>query len=447
MASSSAVPVTLTSVLLALAVILVGARMYTRGLVTRSFGPEDPLMVFSLLGTLAHQVGFGFQIRQGLGDVSKADAADSDLPKWLFAALLAYQGTRVFLCLSIAYQYRGTLALPSTGTFNLFLAGWLGFSGILGVGLVFLHCMPVQDFWMYDQKTTSGCENYLIFSFLLAILNMANDLALWAILLASIFRLRMPLKSGLSVYGVLFLGFGAAAHIVSPSAIDLASSYAVLFAVAGSLELSLAIISACLVTIEPLWTGMIQQHRSTPTEACGLNSSLSGYRHQAQGSQSGQSILLDELTPQRRTLRSVSGNELVSPSREPSPITSLPLTDSPIPRPYTSHTMNYSRPIPSPSSLHYDQGESAAGPSDSTFVDIPLDTPPNRPVTPAENVAPGIVVTRMLDIVYRSYAELGHDSNDEALAFGTSTTCSSEGPASWQGQRGNYIHHFAFSRK
>ncbi|KAK4207914.1 hypothetical protein QBC37DRAFT_379602 [Rhypophila decipiens] len=462
MASSSAVPVTLTSVLLALAVILVGARMYTRGLVTRSFGPEDPLMVVSLLGTLAHQVGFVFQIRQGLGDVSKVDAADtdSDLPKWLFAALLAYQGTRVFLCLSIAYQYRGTLVLPSTGTFNLFLAGWLGVSGLLGVGLVFLHCTPVQEFWMYDQKITRGCENYLIFSFLLAILNMANDLALWAFPLASVFRLRMPLNSGLSVYGVLALGFGvvvcstlrlsAAAHIVSPSAIDLESSHAVLFAVAGSLELSLAIISACLVTIEPLWTVMIQQRRSTPTEARGLNSSLSGYRHQAQGSQSGQSILLDELTTQRITSRSVSGNdsnEPVSPSKQPSPITSLPRTDSPIPRPFTSHTMNYSRPVPGPSSsLHYDQGESAAGPSDSTFVDIPLDTPPERPATPAENVAPGIVVTRTLDIVYRSHAELGR-VNDEALAFGTSTTCSSEGPASWQGQRGNYIHHFAFSRK
>ncbi|KAM7194941.1 hypothetical protein V8F33_006983 [Rhypophila sp. PSN 637] len=457
MASSSAVPVTVTSVFSALAVILVGARMYTRGLVTRSFGPEDPLMVVSLLGALAYQVGIFFQIRQGLGDVSQVDTGNNDLSKWLFVTILVYQGTRLFLCLSIAYQYRGTLALPSTRTFNLFIAGWLGFSGVLGIGLVFLHCTPVQDFWMYDQKITSGCQDYLIFSFILATLNMANDLALWAFPLASIFWLRMPLNRGISVYGVLVLGFGvvvcstlrlsAAGHIFSPSAIDMASPHAVLFTVAGSLELSLAIISACLVTIEPLWTAIIQQRRSTPTGARGLNSSLSGYRHEAQGSQSGQSILLDELTPQRRTLRSVSGNEPVSPSRQPSPITSLPLTDSPIPRPYTSHTVNYSRPVPGPSSIQHDEGESAAGPLDSTFVDIPLDTPPERPATPAENVAPGIVVTRTLDIVYRSHAELGRDLNDEALAFGTSTTCCSEGPASWQGQRGNYIHHFAFSRK
>ncbi|KAK3374261.1 hypothetical protein B0T24DRAFT_679620 [Lasiosphaeria ovina] len=231
-----------------LAVLL---RCYSRHVMLRSFGRDDAVMVIAQCLTIASTVAFGFEARYGLGrhvwTVSDDDyirfskARATPHLKSLFSSTLVYSLAACLTKVSILLQYR-----------RLFFGSVMRW--LIRGGLVLLSAWAVTL-----AVLPSRCVDAAVVCYVLAVVNLTTDCAVFALPLPVVGALNLPRRQKMLLVGVFSLGvFPCAVSIYRFRALGVvAAAYdptwdRVDSATWSSLELTVGVVTVCLLTLRPL---------------------------------------------------------------------------------------------------------------------------------------------------------------------------------------------------
>ncbi|KUJ16489.1 uncharacterized protein LY89DRAFT_84513 [Mollisia scopiformis] len=258
-----------------LAAFCLSLRLYTRFKIIHNAALEDYCSVVGLIFSIATSVCMGYQVKNGMGrhmqTLTPQDGVNS--VKFLFASILTYNISLLFIKLSILLQYLRICISPRVRLFcHLTLILIISY-GIETFFTGLLTCLPVSYFW---DKTIPGgkCVNEPALWFANAGINIFQDLCL---LVLPFFILRELIlgkrqKAGL----MLVLSLGAFACIASICRLHALYEVSVSkdmtwdnpgTAIWSSIELNTAIICTSISVLKPLVSrllpGMLSSRKSS----------------------------------------------------------------------------------------------------------------------------------------------------------------------------------------
>ncbi|CAI6336782.1 unnamed protein product [Periconia digitata] len=253
------------------AFIAVGLRLYARRLTRGGYGKDDVAILLALLFTSAFVAMCIWETVLGMGRhqiLLKPENAVTSV-KVTLAAMMLYNPAIFFTKLSILFFYY-TL-FPSV-TFRRVLWGVGVFILCYSITSSFvnlLQCVPIAANWDPVLAATAKCVDFGAELIALSTINAVTDFALLVLPMPILWRLHLSLKKRLSVMAMLALG--AATVIVSIIRANYVStvsftngtwnnSFGAMWSV---VETCLAIVSACVPTLRPLYEKIFHKEGST----------------------------------------------------------------------------------------------------------------------------------------------------------------------------------------
>ncbi|KAK0751344.1 hypothetical protein B0T18DRAFT_285450, partial [Schizothecium vesticola] len=249
---------------LALALIVVSARVYARVFVVKAFGKDDICMVLAAICALGAWICFVIQGYYGLGKHQPTISVEEMVVfqhagfwQSIIGACLAL----CFLKLSIGF---GLLRLSKYKWFNGCIWATMGLVvayTIMAMMTFFFHCTPMAAHWDLRLVPTSYCYPlplFIQFALLNTGLNIATDVLFATYPIPIIWSLQMKRKVRIYLVAILSLGYFAVAfgilkavyQITFSSERDKTFNQWVQFW--GYLQLNTGIIAACAATLKPL---------------------------------------------------------------------------------------------------------------------------------------------------------------------------------------------------
>ncbi|KAM0351009.1 hypothetical protein ACHAPU_002787 [Fusarium lateritium] len=271
----------LTSVILGIAVLVVGLRFYARNMKSANLEMDDWAVLLSVICASSTVV---MTILSG-GYGSGSHIWSIDLPTVVHVFKIVYAEpfiyalavTSVKISILLLYRRLFPFGIDKNRVYNFlfsiacFLTGVYPF--ILWITMAFA-CKPVSHFWNQYTGSKGQCIDVKLFFLVLGIMNMVNDIVILSVPIPRIWALKMNHRTKISVVCIMLLGsFVCIASIARIyylwlffQKIDTTWSMGPSFAW-SSLEPSVAIISACLPTLAPLFrlNRMGSTSRSTPS--------------------------------------------------------------------------------------------------------------------------------------------------------------------------------------
>ncbi|KAM5352982.1 hypothetical protein ACJ41O_005704 [Fusarium nematophilum] len=238
------------------ALTFVCLRLYTRARLTRSVGSEDWVLVAAMLSSTAMTITIIYQVTRGLGlHMQRVDPSD-----WIFLRFAGWLGM-LFNALSL-YLTKISILLLYARIFTrskyrvaIYVASVIvGVSFVYTMVITFLACRPLHGFW---KPTTQIC---LTFEYWV----VSTAMHLGTDLLATIlpFPIVLTLKMRLAEKAILLLLFALGFLVsitsflrlyYSVTSVSADSTWAsILPTYWGCIEINVAIICACLMTLRPL---------------------------------------------------------------------------------------------------------------------------------------------------------------------------------------------------
>ncbi|KAK3936525.1 integral membrane protein [Diplogelasinospora grovesii] len=259
--SKKAEIISILSVCCFLSTALVILRVFTRSYVVRAFGPDDWTLVVAQVLALGAALTIFMEQHFGLGQ--HIWTIGDDMVPYLesfYASMLVYNAAIVTVKISIVLMYRrifnvGKHMQRATLATLIFLCAW----GVALVVTLSQVCIPARAFWEPENVPGGGkCMPLVPVFFVPAVINMITDFIIFLMPLPAIRQLQLPLKQKIILSLILCLGlFTCVISIVRLSTLDAAATSSdstwdnTEAALWSYLELTIAIIAACLPTLRP----------------------------------------------------------------------------------------------------------------------------------------------------------------------------------------------------
>ncbi|KAM0547511.1 hypothetical protein ACHAPJ_010384 [Fusarium lateritium] len=147
------------SVLSTIAVVL---RTYIRSRVLRSFGWDDGLMVFAQVLVIGSAVAIGLENKYGLGYHTWEQPKYQYIPymKAFYTSVVVYNVAMCIVKIGLLFQYRRVFALPSIQLITLYGLVFMVVWTLIITFLNILVCVPVAKFW--DRTISGKCLDQLV---------------------------------------------------------------------------------------------------------------------------------------------------------------------------------------------------------------------------------------------------------------------------------------------
>ncbi|SPQ24632.1 0ec0b235-2f10-408a-9ebd-c29ad514edeb [Thermothielavioides terrestris] len=238
------------------ATAMVGARLYTRGVVIHQLGVDDYLCAVALLVTYGSGIAIAHMTKYGLGrHVYIMEPAN--VPLYLrdfYVSIVLYCSSLLFIKMTFLFQYYRVLAVQHMRKVYIgcmvVVGGWALSQVLVGI----FTCNPVSGFW--DSSIKAKCIPDIPQWYINAGGNIITDVVVFTLPLPVLWKLQLARPSRILLVGIFSLGF----FTVVISIIRI--RYLKLFEdfpwenVASSLwsigELTSALTCACLPTLRPL---------------------------------------------------------------------------------------------------------------------------------------------------------------------------------------------------
>lgn len=238
---------------------LVILRVVTRAWIVRAFGPDDWVLVVAQVLAVAAAVAIGLEQHFGMGHHVWTIEDLTPYTKSFYSSILVYNAALVLVKVSIVLMYRrifvGTWIQRANLASLVFLTAW----GIALVTSLSMLCLPIQRLW--DPTVDGHCIDFVPAFFAPAVINMITDFTIFALPLPAIRQLQLPLRQKIILALILCLGlFTCIISIVRLSTLDAAATSSDTTwdntgaALWSYLELTVAIVAACLPTLRPFVT-------------------------------------------------------------------------------------------------------------------------------------------------------------------------------------------------
>ncbi|KAK3991271.1 Satratoxin biosynthesis SC1 cluster protein 4 [Cladorrhinum sp. PSN332] len=158
-----------------LSFVIISMRVYTRAVMLNSLGVDDILIVVGFLCEVSSLVVTIEQLRYGLGSTVDPGELVGFL-KMLYATIITYSVTQMFIKLSILFQYRRIFQTPAAKKLTMGVLCWFAVYGIACVGTSIFTCWPVAKFW--NVSIDGVCMHRPTLHYCLAAFNIFNDFLL-----------------------------------------------------------------------------------------------------------------------------------------------------------------------------------------------------------------------------------------------------------------------------
>ncbi|KAK8112778.1 PTH11-like integral membrane protein [Apiospora sp. TS-2023a] len=270
------VPIT---VLVFVACLAVGLRLYTRFGIIRNAGLDEYLIGASLIMSLvwyflhvgATHHGFGRPITE----------IEPHARRWLLKAVWfgpAAWGLSSALCkLSVVWQYRRVFPTPGATRLCNGLMCVLVVYGLFSLFGAVFRCWPVTSMWDLPLAGTPGstarCMNIAVFNYICSGTNILMDLVIFAIPVPLVNRLHISRRQKRALVLVFtFGGFVIIASVIRLIALEQyvtaadPSGPVVRVALWSGIEINISITCACLAVLRPLLSSLFP--RLLPSSAC-----------------------------------------------------------------------------------------------------------------------------------------------------------------------------------
>ncbi|KAH6675345.1 hypothetical protein F5X68DRAFT_246505 [Plectosphaerella plurivora] len=248
----------------AVSFIVVSLRSYTRLFLLHSFGLDDGVMLVTLLLSFGTAVAIGLESKFGLGSHTWEQPVEHFVPymKSFYASIVVYNVGMCLVKISILLQYRrifsGRTMQTATLCGVLFLSAW----AVTLSFLLTLVCIPVAKFWI--PGLPGKCLDFLTIWYIMASFNLTTDLIIFVMPLPVIRSLQLPRRQKIMLFAVFGLGFFTCIiTIVRIRTLRQAAETSdpnwnnVDAATWSFLELTIAIVAACLPTLRPIFVKLV----------------------------------------------------------------------------------------------------------------------------------------------------------------------------------------------
>ncbi|KAI1734286.1 integral membrane protein [Xylaria scruposa] len=257
-----------------LAIIVVALRFWCRWNNTVGFWADDWLILVALSSSLGLTVDQLWWIPRGLGKHIQTFGPNvvEIFSIGLFTAELTYTGVIVFVKLAILALYwrifhqNSSIKVPVSILTTLVLM-W----GIAVFFLTLLQCVPPRGFW--DKTIEASCNvDSQKFLFAISIPNILIDVTLLSLPIPYVIRLNIAKSQKRVILSMFTLGgfvciasiLRLVAVVTQPDNEDLTWNI-VNQSIWATVEANLAIISACLPTLRPIWS-LVRGKKSSRAE-------------------------------------------------------------------------------------------------------------------------------------------------------------------------------------
>ncbi|KAM5353685.1 hypothetical protein ACJ41O_000335 [Fusarium nematophilum] len=243
----------------ALSTIAVTLRSYTRLVLLRTLGIDDGVMVAAQVLTIGAAIAIGLEAKYGLGSHTSVQPPEDFIPymKSFYSSVVVYNIAMCLVKISILLQYRRLfdVRMIQLATFYgvIFLSVWT----VMLCFLLTFVCIPVAKFW--DSTLPGRCLSSLTIWYIIAGFNLATDFAIFGLPLQVIRSLRLPRSQKMVLFVAFGLGFFTCIiSIIRIHTLKIAASTKdpnwenVDAAVWSFLEVTIAILAACLPTLRPI---------------------------------------------------------------------------------------------------------------------------------------------------------------------------------------------------
>ncbi|KAM5526916.1 hypothetical protein FOXYSP1_20749 [Fusarium oxysporum f. sp. phaseoli] len=317
----------------------VALRTYIRSRVLHSSGWDDGFMVIAQALTLGVAVAIGLENKYGLGYHTWEQPTSAYVPymKSFYTSVVVYNITMCLVKIGILFQYRRVFALPIIQRITLygiiFMVAWTVVIAFLNI----LVCVPVAKFW--DSNLPGRCLDALTIWYVMAGFNLVTDIAIFCLPLPVIKGLNLPPRQKIMLFAIFSLGFFTCViSIYRIRTLKTAASTKdpnwdnVDAAIWSFLEVTIAIITACLPTLRPFFSRLMPRIFASSFDRSNRLSNYGQYGHYVQ-------------TPSSQCLRNMPRTRTEERSKRSMDDTSTLRRDDSFPLPPTNNTL-YARPYP-----------------------------------------------------------------------------------------------------
>ncbi|KAL5584177.1 hypothetical protein FOVSG1_015528 [Fusarium oxysporum f. sp. vasinfectum] len=317
----------------------VALRTYIRSRVLHSFGRDDGFMVTAQMLTLGAAVAIGLENKYGLGYHTWEQPTSAYVPymKSFYASVVVYNIATCLVKTGILFQYRRVFALPTIQRITLygiiFMVAWTVVIAFLNI----LVCVPVAKFW--DSNLPGRCLDPLTIWYAVAGFNLVTDIAIFCLPLPVIKSLNLPQRQKIMLFAIFSLGFFTCViSIYRIRTLKTAASTKdpnwdnVDAAIWSFLEVTIAIITACLPTLRPLFSRLVPRKFASSFGRSNRPSNYGQYRPYVQ-------------TPSSQCLRNMPRTRTEERSERSMDDTSTLRGSDSVPLPPTNNTL-HARPYP-----------------------------------------------------------------------------------------------------
>ncbi|KAI1125603.1 hypothetical protein F5Y10DRAFT_279366 [Nemania abortiva] len=248
-----------------IAFIFLGLRFWSARLARRKLYPDDYAAIAAMVSKSAMTASQFWGTFNGLGH-HIIDLSVSELTvqaKILLISEFTYLGGTAFVKLSMLCLY---YRIYTTPVFRRWCYVVIAADIIYIIGFIPLfltNCIPISQYW--DPKPTGWCRDTLIGDHATVFVNLVLDLAVLALPLPVLWRLRMSIRDKLTVTAMFSLGVVTIAFVIwrlvviqqtraSPDWVDTLCQVGVI----AALEVYLGIIAVCIPTLGPLFNAYLK---------------------------------------------------------------------------------------------------------------------------------------------------------------------------------------------
>ncbi|ROT36767.1 hypothetical protein SODALDRAFT_340963 [Sodiomyces alkalinus F11] len=248
----------------ALSTLAVTLRSITRLFLVRRFGLDDGIMVVAQVLAIGTAVAIGIESKYGLGSHTWVQPDEHFVPymKAFYSSIVVYNVSMCLVKISILLQYRRIFPVGMIQTITFYGIAFLVAWAVTLCFLLPMVCMPVEKFW--DATIPGRCLDSLAIWYVMASINVATDFIIFAMPLPVIRSLQLPRRQKLMLVGVFGLGLlTCIISIIRIRTLKVAASTDdpnwdnVDAATWSFLEVSIAVIAACLPTLRPLFSTLM----------------------------------------------------------------------------------------------------------------------------------------------------------------------------------------------
>lgn len=245
------------TICLCLATIAVGFRILARRMMKTPLGADDWMILTALFFNAVYATSTLVLVRFGLGRHQITLEHPVSLAKSEISTEVLYNPAMITVKFSILLLYHRIFPSPKFKLVLWAVAIFILCYTIAGTFVVIFQCVPVQSDW--DPSVKPHCVNFDAELIAIGVLNSATDFFILGLPIPLLWRLHSSLTHKIQLAGMFSLGgfvcITSIVRVIAVSSISLTdgswvNTYAAIWAF---VETSIAVVSACLPTIRPIY--------------------------------------------------------------------------------------------------------------------------------------------------------------------------------------------------